>query len=116
MKRTKARTALPTPSGFRFPVTFYYPSPVVILAGVSEGIVTGSFVVFGVLFLSALVFGRAFCGWVSPGGAIALSRASRGLESPRRSADRWQVAGMRDGEPLGACHSEPGGLGDLHLA
>ncbi len=71
MRRPKVRTALLVLSGFLFPVTFYYLSPVVILAGVSEGIVTGSFVVFGVLFLSALAFGRAFCGWVCPGGAIA---------------------------------------------
>jgi len=53
-----------------FPVTFYYVSPYVILMGAAEGVVAGSFLVFGVLFLSALVFGRAFCGWLCPAGAI----------------------------------------------
>jgi ferredoxin-type protein NapH len=58
-------------SGVLFPVTFYYLSPYLILQAASEGIVGGSLVVFGAQFLSALVFGRAFCGWICPAGAMS---------------------------------------------
>ena len=94
MRRPKVRTTLLVLSGFLFPVTFFYLSPVVILAGASEGIVTGSFVVFGVLFLSALAFGRAFCGWVCPGGAIA-GAAGRLRDRPlTRGWARWGKFGI----------------------
>ncbi len=48
------------------PVTFYYFSPYLIIMGASEGVITGSFIVFASLFLSALFLGRAFCSWVCP--------------------------------------------------
>jgi len=34
--------------------------------GASEGIISGSFIVFGALFLSALFLGRGFCAWFCP--------------------------------------------------
>ncbi|MBE0634388.1 4Fe-4S binding protein [Candidatus Bipolaricaulota bacterium] len=70
MSRQRTRQAVLTISAILFPVTFYYLSPAVILMGASEGIVTGSFIVFGLLFFGSLFFGRAFCGWICPGGAI----------------------------------------------
>jgi len=44
-----------------FPVTFFYLSPYLIIQGASEGIIVGCFIIFGLMFLSALVPGRAFC-------------------------------------------------------
>jgi ferredoxin-type protein NapH len=38
--------------------------------GAAEGIVAGSFLVFSAMLLGSLVFGRAFCGWLCPAGAI----------------------------------------------
>jgi len=35
-----------------------------------EGIITGSFVIFAMMFLLSLIFGRAFCGWVCPAGGL----------------------------------------------
>ena len=70
MTRQRVRQVMLAISVILFPVTFYYLSPTVILMGASEGIVTGSFIVFGVLFLGSLLFGRAFCGWTCPAGAI----------------------------------------------
>ena len=32
-----------------------------------NGIINGSFIVFLLMFISALVLGRAYCGWVCPG-------------------------------------------------
>lgn len=49
-----------------FPITIYYFSPYLILYGASEGVVTGSFIVFGVLFVLSLFGGRLFCGYLCP--------------------------------------------------
>lgn len=70
MKRQKLRKALIICSFLLFPITIYYLSPYVIIMGASEGIITGSFVVFGLLFLASLFLGRAFCGWVCPAGGL----------------------------------------------
>ena len=48
------------------PAIFYYFSPYLIIMGASEGIISGSFIVFGVLFLTALFLGRGFCAWFCP--------------------------------------------------
>lgn len=48
------------------PAIFYYFSPYLIIMGASEGIISGSFIVFVVLFLSALFLGRGFCAWFCP--------------------------------------------------
>ena len=65
-------------SFFLFPVIFYYLSPVVIIRATLEGIINGSFIIFLLMFISALILGRAYCGWVCPAAgcqeAIFLSR------------------------------------------
>jgi ferredoxin-type protein NapH len=53
-----------------FPIIMNYMSPYVIIDGASQGIVNGSLVTFGLMFLSALVVGRFWCGWLCPAGAI----------------------------------------------
>ena len=68
--RQSARKILLIIAFLLFPVVFYYLSPVLIIMGASEGIITGSFIVFGLMFLSALILGRAFCGWVCPAGGM----------------------------------------------
>ncbi len=47
---------------------FYYMSPYLIIDASLKGIISGSFILFTLQFLSALLFGRAFCGWVCPAG------------------------------------------------
>jgi len=68
-------------SFFLFPATFYYFSPYLIVKATAQGIINGSFIVFSFLFLSALVLGRCFCGWVCPAGgcqeAILLARTRK---------------------------------------
>lgn len=49
-----------------FPAIFYYFSPYLIIMGASEGVISGSFIVFATLFLSALFLGRGFCAWFCP--------------------------------------------------
>ncbi len=53
-----------------FPVTLNYFSPYLVIAGASQGIITGSLIVFAALFVSSLIFGRAFCGWICPLGGM----------------------------------------------
>ena len=68
--RQRTRKALLILSFLLFPITMNYLSPYVIIDGASQGIVNGSLVVFGLMFLSALFFGRLWCGWACPAGAV----------------------------------------------
>ena len=53
-----------------FPATFYYFSPAVSAMGAAEGVVTGSLLLFGLLFATSFIIGRLFCAWICPGGAV----------------------------------------------
>jgi ferredoxin-type protein NapH len=53
-----------------FPVTMNFLSPYVIIDGAMSGILNGSLVMFGLMFVSSLFLGRAWCGWVCPGGGM----------------------------------------------
>ncbi len=65
-KRQKIRKGIILFSFFLFPATFYYLSPVLIVRASSTGIINGSFVIFLLMFISALFVGRGYCGWVCP--------------------------------------------------
>lgn len=68
--RQKIRNGLLIASMLAFPVTLNWFSPYLIMWSGSLGIVNGSFILFSGLFVSALVLGRAFCGWVCPAGCM----------------------------------------------
>lgn len=51
-----------------FPLTVSFFSPAIPINGALEGLIAGSLIVFTGLFVSSLFFGRAFCGWLCPGG------------------------------------------------
>jgi len=70
-KRQRIRSALLVLSFLLFPITMNYLSPYVIIDGAANGVVNGSLILFGLMFLSALVLGRAWCGWVCPAGGLA---------------------------------------------
>ncbi|MFL7809385.1 MAG: 4Fe-4S binding protein, partial [Anaerolineae bacterium] len=65
-RRQRVRKALLYLSLLLFPATLYYFSPALILQGASEGVVNGSMLVFGLMFVAALFVGRAWCGWACP--------------------------------------------------
>jgi ferredoxin-type protein NapH len=68
--RQRIRKALLFVSLLVFPITLYYFSPAIIMQGASEGVVNGSFIVFGLMFVASLFVGRLWCGWVCPAGAL----------------------------------------------
>ena len=77
-----------------FPIIMNYFSPYVIIDGASQGIVNGSFIVFGLMFLSALVLGRAWCGWVCPAGGLqeAASAVNNGpFKTGKRDWIKWFI-------------------------
>ena len=68
------------------PIILNFFSPYVIIDGAAQGIINGSFVLFGLLFLSSLFLGRLWCAWVCP--AAGLQEACFSMNG--RPA-RWQV-------------------------
>jgi ferredoxin-type protein NapH len=68
--RQRIRKALVILAFLSFPVTMNFLSPYVIIDGAMNGIVNGSLVMFGLMFLASLFLGRAWCGWVCPGGGL----------------------------------------------
>lgn len=70
-----------------FPVTMNYFSPYLIVDSAFQGIVNGSFIVFGSMFLGSLVFGRLWCGWACP---------AAGLQEPLLSVNNRRVGRRAD--------------------
>lgn len=70
MKRQKVRKLMITVSLLLFPVTLYYFSPALIINAGLQGIINGSFVVFVLMFLGSIPFGRLFCAYICPAGGL----------------------------------------------
>lgn len=70
IKRQNLRKALLLVSFLLFPITIYYFSPYLIIQGAAEGVINGSFIVFVLMFLFSLFFGRLICGWICPSGGL----------------------------------------------
>lgn len=62
----RIRKGLIVGSALLFPITMVYFSPAMVFRGARLGIVSGSYLTFAMLFIAALVFGRAWCGWLCP--------------------------------------------------
>ncbi len=69
--RQKIRKILLYVSLFLFPITMNFLSPYVSIDGAFAGVLSGSAILFLVLFVSGLFFGRVWCGWLCPAGGIA---------------------------------------------
>ena len=66
--RPKIRKTLLFVSLLLFPLTLNYLSPYVSIDGAMAGVLSGSALLFLLLFVSGLFLGRAWCGWVCPAG------------------------------------------------
>ncbi len=77
-----------------FPITMNYLSPYIILDGARQGIVNGSLVAFGLMFLSSLFVGRLWCAWGCPAGGlgeIAFAMNSRPVRGRRLDWIKWLI-------------------------
>ncbi|MBG0784331.1 MAG: 4Fe-4S binding protein [Anaerolineaceae bacterium] len=84
--RQRVRNTLLLFTFLLFPVVMNFLSPYVIIDGASQGIITGSFIVFTALFISSLFFGRLWCSWICP---------AAGLQEACFAANNRQVNGKR---------------------
>jgi polyferredoxin len=92
--RQRIRRALLLLSLLLFPITLYYFSPALIIQGAVEGIITGSFIVFGLMFLGSLFLGRLWCGWACPAGALQETAApvnNRRTPNTRLDWVKWLI-------------------------
>ena len=90
--RQKVRKGLILFSFFLFPALFYYLSPVLIIQASSQGIINGSFIIFILMFLSSLYFGRAYCGWVCPAaGCQEAIFSARDKKVSRGDLIKWLI-------------------------
>ena len=53
-----------------FPITIWYFSPYLIIQAAIEHIINGSFIVFCLMFVLSLFFGRVWCGYLCPAGGL----------------------------------------------
>lgn len=79
--RQTARKAVLLVSFLLLPVTMFYFSPYLIVWGGTLGIAVGSFLVFSAMFISSLLVGRLWCGWLCPAGG--LQEFSSGIRDKR---------------------------------
>jgi polyferredoxin len=70
MRRQNIRKLLLVISLLLFPVTLYYFSPALILNAGLNGIINGSFIIFALLLICSILFGRIFCSYICPAGGI----------------------------------------------
>jgi ferredoxin-type protein NapH len=92
LRRQKVRGVLLLAAFCLFPAVFYYMSPYLIIDATLHRVVSGSFLLFGALFASALVFGRGFCAWVCPaGGAQEFAAAHVDRKVKRGNWLKWAI-------------------------
>ena len=69
-KRQLVRKSLYIISFLTFSLTAFYFSPFFVILGAIEGIIGGSIIVFSVMFVLSIFFGRIICGYACPVGGV----------------------------------------------
>jgi Polyferredoxin len=70
MKLMKVRRGILFVSFLLLPVTLFYFSPYLPVVGAISGVIAGSILVFGILFVLGMFIGRAPCGWLLGCGGL----------------------------------------------
>lgn len=69
MKRQQIRSIILILSFLLMSVSFAYMSPVIMMMGLTKGVIAAGLIFWIVNFILAFIFGRAFCGYACPNGA-----------------------------------------------
>ncbi|MFA6225630.1 MAG: 4Fe-4S binding protein [Methanoregula sp.] len=69
MKQQQIRSALLILSFLLMSMTFVYISPVIMMMGLSQGVIAAGLIFWIAMFIIAFIFGRGFCGYACPTGA-----------------------------------------------
>ena len=89
--RSKIRKGLVYLALLIFPLTMNYFSPYLSVMAAMEGIIAGCILVFALMFLSGLFFGRAWCAWICP--MAGLSELTNSLNA--RTVNRKKLSKVR---------------------
>lgn len=95
--RQKIRRGIGYLALLMFPITLNYFSPYLSVSAAIDGIVAGSVITFFVMFLTGLVFGRGWCGWVCPMSGlseITNSLNDKSVNRKRLSIVRYTIFGI----------------------
>ena len=70
-----------------FPITIWYFSPYLIITAAFQHIINGSFIVFTLMFIFGMFFGRLWCGFFCPTGGMSECFARF---SPKEPVQGWR--------------------------
>ena len=88
--RQKLRKAIILIMLLTFPIIMNFLSPYVSITAAGEGIISGSLMLFIVMFVTSTFIGRAWCGWVCP--MAGLSEACMAVNSKPVSLRRMRIS------------------------
>lgn len=92
--RQKTRRIIIYLSLMLFPITLNFFSPYVSIDGAFRGILSGSVLLFAVMFLTAIFFGRAWCAWICPMaglGEIGMSINNKNVPVKKLKIIRYSI-------------------------
>ena len=95
--RQKLRKAAIIFSLLIFPITLNYFSPYLIIDSASQGVINGSFILFGIMFVLSLFLGRLWCAWVCPAAGlqeIAFEVTNKPVKIKRLDWIKWLIWGI----------------------
>lgn len=94
MNRQQIRKLFLIISLILFPVTLYYFSPALIINAGFQGIINGSFLVFCLLFILSIPFGRLSCAYLCPAGGLQECAFAVKEKSPKQGRRLWIKYGI----------------------
>jgi polyferredoxin len=92
-RRQALRRTLLLLSFIAFPLTMNYFSPYLIVDASFRGVLNGSAIVFGSMFVGSLLFGRLWCGWACPAAGVQepLLRVNGRRVGTRADLVKWLI-------------------------
>lgn len=114
--RQKTRNIIIAISLLLFPITLNFFSPYVSIDGAMNGIISGSLIVFLFMFVTAIFFGRAWCGWICPMAGlseICLKINNKNVNVKKLKIIRYSIFSLWAGF-LVVCFILAGGVHDIN--